>query len=86
MSKSTIIDVRKIVQQYLLEHGYDGLYATHDWCACEADDLMPCDYDCGTIGNCEPGYKVPCVDGECEMGGGCNWHISGEEPDVDGGN
>lgn len=77
------MSVRTIVRQHLLAAGYDGLYSTEDWCACELDDLMPCDYDCTTVGNCEPGYKVPCPGGdECEWGGDCEWHIAKEKPDA----
>ena len=38
--------IREIVEKWLLEHGYDGLWwdsASEDTCGCCMDDLMPCD-------------------------------------------
>jgi len=47
------MDVIEIVDLYLKEHGYDGLYS-EGLCACEAGDLAPC----GQInGSCAAGYK-----------------------------
>ncbi len=46
------MNVRQIVEQYLKENGYDGLYSKGD-CACVASDLMPCD---DGFSNCESGY------------------------------
>lgn len=51
-----IINVKKIVEEYLIKNNFDGLWS--DECACILGDLMPCD-DWG-IDNCEPGYKRPC--------------------------
>lgn len=64
--------VEEIVEAYLKEHGFDGLYT--DYCACKIGDIAPC----GEIqGNCEAGYLLPC-DGSCE-GGKCDFHI-GQKP------
>lgn len=49
--------VREIIEQYLKENGYDGLYCPiYGECACVVGDLMPCDNDCS---ECEPGYRHP---------------------------
>ena len=45
--------VKKIVENYLRENGYEGLYSEE--CGCYLDDLMPCGECCD---NCEAGYKV----------------------------
>ena len=66
------MNVCVIVQEYLKEHGYDGLHSPYD-CACEVDDLAPC---CGDMEDCEPGYKVP-----CDCGDGCNFHMVAQKPE-----
>jgi len=48
-----MIRVKNIVEQWLKEHNYDGLYS-HD-CGCRINDLMPCG-SCG-VERCEPGYE-----------------------------
>ncbi len=45
--------VYEIVEKYLFDNDYDGLYT--DDCGCLLDDLMPC---CSECYNCEPGYKA----------------------------
>ena len=47
------MNVKQIVEKYLRENGYDGLYT--DECGCCLDDLMPCDEFCL---DCIAGYKV----------------------------
>jgi len=59
--------VREITQQYLIEHGYDGLYSVDYECGCENEDLFPCGGE--MILECEPGYKQKC---DC---GDHDWHI-----------
>jgi len=50
--------VRKITEEYLKKHGYDGLIAPMGECACSIVEgcggLMPCD---GYVSACEPGYQ-----------------------------
>ena len=53
------MNVREIVKQHLVEHGYDGLF--NEECGCELTDLMPCDEL--SVAKCEPGYKR-CADPE----------------------
>ena len=47
-------DIGKILNDYLKENGYGGLYLSGE-CACEVDDLVPCG---GDPTDCCPGYKV----------------------------
>ena len=63
--------VREILDQWLTEHGYDGLY-TED-CGCEVGDLAPCSeqYSFG----CRAGHKVPCDPETCPAEGECPFHI-----------
>ena len=60
------MDVKSIVQSYLKENGFDGL-VQRGMCGCAIDDLAPCDH---LYGNCETGYKGPCICGE-----GCDFDI-----------
>ena len=46
--------VRDIVEEWLIENGYDGLW--HDDCGCGLDDFMPCNGE-RCVAECEPGYK-----------------------------
>ncbi len=55
--------VREIVQEWLEDHGYDGLVADGGVCGCLTDNLIPCDEPCET---CIAGYKGPDPDGESE--------------------
>ena len=48
------MDIEEIVETYLRENKFDGLYV--DDCACNIDDLFPCGGD-GSILDCEPGYR-----------------------------
>jgi len=51
------INIRSIVREYLVMHGYDGLAYCEDWdgCGCGLDDLICCDEWCR---NCRPAYAV----------------------------
>lgn len=51
--------VANILQWWLMQNGYDGIY--NDECGCTADDLMPCGSD---PEHCQAGYKQPCNCGE----------------------
>ena len=57
----------EIVKQWLVEHGYDGLY-NDDWdCACKSPNLAPAIF-CEGIGECLPGYLAdPEEDSEFEF-------------------
>ena len=60
------MEIKAIVEQYLISNGYDGLYSLYD-CACKLDDLMPC---LEIRSDCTAGYEMEC---DCKMG--CNFHI-----------
>lgn len=49
-------DVLRIVCDYLVDHGYDGLCNTDEGCGCQLIDLVPC--DCGST-ECVPAYSHP---------------------------
>ena len=49
------MDIAEIVEKYLKENKFDCLYIPGE-CACNVDDLFPCDGD-GSILDCEPGYR-----------------------------
>ena len=48
--------VREIVKDWLIHHGYDGLYNDNGECGCIIDDLIPCQSE--GIEECKAGYKV----------------------------
>jgi hypothetical protein len=66
--------VREIVKDWLIEHGYDGLF--NEDCGCALDMLMTCEGDATW---CEPGHKIPCNPETCPAGGGCEYHIGPKE-------
>lgn len=67
------MNCKEILEKYLRDNGYDGLYSEAE-CACELEDLIPCDEDPST---CEPGYKIPCPE-DC---GDHDFHIIAEKPE-----
>lgn len=64
--------VRVIIERYLRENGYDGLFGLD--CGCEKEDLAPC---CNYCLECEPGVYAnhgPHDEGkphECDGGEDC---------------
>jgi len=67
-------DVREIIERWLRENGFDGLFCSE--CSCVLDDLMPCSSDSALM--CEPGYRKDGCPPECGMG--CDFHIVPEKP------
>lgn len=59
--------ILEIVEKYLRENGYDGLYRDDedDGCGCPVDDLWPCG-EC--FCNCLPGVKHERTDGTWIIG------------------
>ena len=64
--------VREILDKWLADLGYDGLY-TED-CGCEVGDLAPCGC-CWESFNCKAGHKIPCDPETCPAEGECPFHI-----------
>lgn len=58
---------KDIVEKYLLDNGYDGLYSDYG-CGCLIGDLTPCGGE--SLSGCRPGYKTRCDCGEHV------WHVS----------
>lgn len=57
--KKDQIPVKEIVKQYLIKHGYDGLYSDLFECGCHVGHLMPCErFTNKDPYACFPGYKV----------------------------
>ena len=58
------MNVKTIVEQYLTEHGYDGLYLPaekpHCTCQCELGNFMDCEEP---DEQCTAGYNILCRDG-----------------------
>ena len=50
---SKSITVEKIVRDYLIQNGFEGL-CNDDYCGCGIDDFMPCISD--GVTDCEPAY------------------------------
>lgn len=66
--------VTQIVERWLTENKYDGLFNSEADCACGVGGLAPCGY---ISGECEAGFRVKCGD---ECGLGCGFHI-GRDPE-----
>jgi hypothetical protein len=58
------MNVRHMVQIWLVKHGYDGLFSPHVECGCRINDLMPCD---SPEPECQPGYNNVDEDGEFQI-------------------
>lgn len=75
-----MLTVKKIIEKYLKEHGYDGLFnAGGGECACEIADIAPCDE---ISPYCTAGIKGPCDPENCPADGDCEWHMVPGEPKI----
>jgi len=64
----SLITASDIVEEYLREHKFDGLFHEDGGCGCLLEDLNPC----GHIGaECHPGYKV-----KCRCGDDCDFDVA----------
>ena len=74
------LTVRNIMVKWLKEHGYDGLFSSDGDCACEINDLFPCEGGIGGIDgvpNCQPGYKG------IDHTGDYDWRMYGKKEDAE---
>jgi len=71
--------VREMVEKYLKDNGYDGLYAAGE-CACTLGELMPCGSGSYTVWTCEPGYFC-----DSDVNDGFDFHIGPDKPIENGG-
>jgi len=62
------MNVKAIIEKYLKENDYDGLYNSWRDCACNLSELFRCHAVCI---DCQPGIRVACNCGE-----GCKYHIA----------
>ena len=51
------MEVEKIVEAWLKDHGYDGLFSSDGECGCVIGELAPC---MEIKGDCCAGYQAPC--------------------------
>lgn len=65
-----------MIEKYLLEHSFDGLFHADSCCGCDLGDLIPCGEPSP---NCEAGYAG---EGSCECGGDCIAGIWREKPEI----
>lgn len=74
--------VKDILLVFLQMNGFDGLYNDAGDCACDLEDLMPCE---SCAGECKLGYYVPeklWPEGTKEEGD--TFMIGGEKHDCEG--
>jgi len=73
------MNVREIVEKWLKENKFNGLWNDLSECGCEIGYLMPCSNE--GIDGCEAGYKVDCTT-ECDHEGAeeGGWHIQPDPP------
>ncbi len=70
------LNAGQIVEKYLKDNGYDGLFCSEEPCACLISDIAPCGEP---NGECEAGYKTAC-DGSAYCDGKCEFHICRDKP------
>jgi len=61
------MNCREIIDKYLRDNGFDGLYHEELECGCTIDRLMLCD---SCPDQCQAGHKIPCDPGEGRAYGG----------------
>jgi len=69
-----------IVREWLLLHGFDGLYNGEDDCGCRLDNMCPCGIEIPN--DCRAGYSRPLADCPTHSGVYPNKHDEGEMDDV----
>lgn len=66
--------IEQAVIQYMIEHGYDGLFSEYGECACKLGDIRPCGCD---FAHCHLGYLC-----EVEVDVEKTWGITERKPEV----
>jgi len=61
--RGVIMTVRDIIEKYLKENKYDGLFNSDNECSCNLSDLIPCGCNDDFM-ECEPGCFQDCK--ECQ--------------------
>lgn len=56
-----MMTVWRIVSEYLIGNGYDGLYNDEGECGCNIENIVECDE---IKSNCNPGYQSKCDCGD----------------------
>lgn len=56
MSDEKYPTIAKMIEIYLKEKGFDGLWNGETECACRLDDLMPCSEP--DVYHCKAGYEI----------------------------
>lgn len=64
-------EVDDIIHDWLIAHGYDGLYHSDTDCGCRLDNLIPCN---AIDGECQAGYLDP-----CDCSDGHDFHVGPKE-------
>lgn len=67
LGPSELTNIFDIVEDWLRQHGYEGLCNLGCDCGCGVGYIMPC--GCPDLGDCRPAYEVRC--GKCDEAGTC---------------
>lgn len=66
--------VKEIVEKWLKDNGYDGLWSENGECGCAlGENFMGC--DCTGVDECSSGFKTKCDPETCPASGHCEYHI-----------
>lgn len=69
------MNLKQIVEKYIRENGFDGLYCERWSCDCNLNDLMKCEL---IDEDCQPGYQREA--NEMEKEAGHDYVITPEKP------
>ena len=61
--KMMVVNIGTIVERWLQENGYDGLFNEDGDCACKLSDLSPCEH---LSHACKPGYLTTVCPEGCD--------------------
>lgn len=74
MSEDSNPTIKEMIKGRLQMLCFDGLFSTEIDCACDLEDLMPCDEPCPS---CEAGYKTKNPPGKVEVDSDCSPEYEG---------